>query len=74
MGAKGKRKSAFATWFRLQHGTRATWLPTVSDRELRRRIVAGQRAQDELRIRLEWDRRETSALYAWQASERERAT
>lgn len=57
--------SAFREWFEAQHGPR-TGNPTMSDADLRNRIEAGKIAKRELRSREEWDRRQTSALYAWQ--------
>lgn len=57
--------SAFVQWFEAQHGPR-TGSPMVSDADLRERIEAGRIAKRELRSREEWDRRQTSALYAWQ--------
>lgn len=55
----------FATWFKEQHGAR-TLIPEISDADLRKRIEDGQAAKRELRHRIDWDRRQTSALYAWQ--------
>ena len=56
--------SAFARWFREQHGDRES-VPETDD-TLRLLVSAGERARAELERRRDWDARHTSALYAWQ--------
>lgn len=65
-------KSAFETWFVTQFGKREsinTAFGGIDEDELRRRIIAGIFAKDEMDRRELWDDKHTAALYAWQARE-----
>ena len=62
------KKSAFLSWFRSQHGKRPVIGGTDSD--LITAIMAGSRAQQELRDRNTYDARLQSALYAWTAKDK----
>lgn len=59
----------FAEWFKMQCGPRkhSGEFTKLSDARLQDVADAGIRAQCELRKRLDWDRRRTVALWAWQA-------
>jgi hypothetical protein len=64
--------SAFETWFTAQHGPRnASGLQTRTDEELKDMVQAGKVAERALAARERWDAREESALYAWQAREKQ---
>jgi len=58
--------SAFEQWFVHQHGQRPNRFGQP-DAELRTEIHVGEQAAQELRERMAWDQRHTSALWAWQA-------
>ena len=61
--------SAFETWFVAQHGERPGG--TETDESLHAKQIAGEAAGEVIKRRYEWDARFESALYAWQARERE---
>lgn len=62
-------KSEFAEWFSSQHGDRLrSGMPNQTDQQLRDMVQAGKVAERVLACRELWDEKQTSALYAWQAS------
>ncbi len=58
-------ESDFLDWFIAQHGRREQSPGT--DQMLRVLVQRGEEARAELARREEWDARQASALYAWQA-------
>ena len=62
-------KSRFEAWFIAQHGKRERMDKT--DDELSALVMQGKQAEEELRRRKEWDARQESALYAYNAFDRE---
>ena len=65
------KESEFLAWFVRQHGQRASGLMMDrSDDQLRGMIQAGKIAAAQLEARKEWDARQASALYAWQARDK----
>ena len=62
--------SAFRELFEAQHGKRPG-LAKVDDAELAEAVKNGRCAERLLERRLTWDARFESALYAWQARDRE---
>ena len=60
----------FDEWFAAQHGPRPGGTP---DEELPDIIRAGDLARALYRLRMEWDYRRTSALYAWQVPDSSKA-
>lgn len=64
-------ESEFLAWFIAQHGPRESGLMTGrSDEQLASIVDAAKLAADDLARRKEWDARQQSALYAWQAREK----
>lgn len=67
-------KSSFMEWFVAQHGKRTdSGMDDYSDHLLQSFISRGQLAESVLTQRQLWDARQQSALYAWQAREKEQA-
>ena len=54
----------FDEWFTLQHGKRPG--DSLTDEDMLRVIERGDDMRRVYRLRLDWDNRRTSALYAWQ--------
>ena len=67
-------KSEFADWFEMQHGKRGHYkrYRDVPDYKLKLIMDKGKDAEFELSQRWNWDVKQTSALYAWQARDHER--
>lgn len=59
--------SAFLKWFEEQHGKRGS--PPWTDEQLRQKVLDGRYAEAELRVRVVWDSRFQSALYAWNVTD-----
>jgi hypothetical protein len=58
----------FAAWFIAQHGKRPG--DSLTDEEMLRIIERGDDMRRVYRLRIDWDNRRTSALYAWQARDK----
>ena len=67
--------SEFLAWFIAQHGARERGvMADKSDDELNCMIHDGKLAAMVLQSREEWDARQQSALYAWQARDKKEPT
>lgn len=62
----------FDEWFTLQHGKRPG--DSLTDDEMLRIIERGDDMRRVYRLRLDWDNRRTSALYAWQIPDMSKPT
>jgi hypothetical protein len=61
----------FDVWFESQHGKRPG--DSLTDEEMLRIIEQGDDMRRVYRLRLDWDNRRTSALYAWQLGDAAKA-
>lgn len=62
-------QSPFLKWFIEQHGEREHTEDT--DKQLLEKIWIGEKAREELESRRTWSEKQTSALYAWIARNKE---
>jgi hypothetical protein len=72
LGNTVKSKSHFLDWFVQQHGPRERLFAHLSDDDLREFIEDGKRAAAILYHREVWDEKRTSALYAWNLSDKDK--
>jgi hypothetical protein len=63
-------KSGFFEWFEAQHGKRPEW-PGKTDLELRKMVRDGKDAEQVSAAQERYAARLESALYAWQAREKQ---
>jgi hypothetical protein len=60
----------FDEWFLAQHGKRPG--ESMSDESMLKTIERGDDMRRVYRLRVDWDNRRTSALYAWQVFDKPR--